>query len=160
MGMNSITLVREFRRLVKNYFSFLKDYRFERSSSDEKTTSTFSRIVFKGQYKAIAIGLDIRDLCVDVQVISVVNGHLKRRCEGGYSEDLFMYLVKHKAYRGRTAQEKEKTSSPQRENDIDKMVAEWADLLRTKGGSILDDKPFDNIPDTPPKASVNKKYLP
>ena len=160
MSGDSTGIVIEFRKQVGESFSFLGKYGFERSLKDEETTSTFSKVVFKGECKAIVIALDIRERCVDAQVISVAEGDLRGEYEGGYSEDLFIYLVKHDGFRGRTAKEKDKNASAQWESDIEQMVAEWANLLRTQGASILDDKPFDYPLDSHSKASDKKKNLP
>ncbi len=73
---------------------------------------------------------------MDAQVVKVEGGRMKPNWEGGYSSDIYVYLVKRLGYRGKASR-----SGSAAESELDRMINGWADLLKNAGSSLLNDQP-------------------
>ncbi len=135
MGASNFT-VEQFRILALDKFSFLEANGFHRESALEETSSTSGSVVYLGKYLGFVFSLDVRDQCVDAQVVKVCDGQMVRNWEGGYSSGVFTHLVKHVGYRGRPA-----GVSPSEKSGLDGMIDVWVELLRKAGESLLSDRP-------------------
>ena len=141
MSASQIT-VEQFRTLALDRFGFLEAKGFHRVQSLEETTSTSGTVVYLGENVGFVFSLDVRDQCVDGQVVKVRDGQIKRNWEGGYSSDVFTHLVKHAGYRGRPAGSGERKAG---ESVLQRMIDGWADLLKQAGQSLLSDT-SDSLP--------------
>lgn len=132
--------VERFRVLVLDTFSFLEAKGFHRVPGLEETSSTSGTVVYLGKHVGFVFSLDVRDQCVDAQVVKVRDGQMKRNWEGGYSSDVFTHLVRYAGYRGRPA-----GASTAEKAALKGMVDGWAELLKQAGESLLSDRP-DSLP--------------
>lgn len=129
--------VEEFRAVASEVFGFLEARGFRRARDLEQTTPTTGSVIYLGRNVGFVFSLDVRDQCVDGQVVRVVDGQLRRRWEGGYSCNVFTHLVKHEHYRGgRTGRGRDEDT----ESSIVRMVVGWAEMLREAGESLLSDR--------------------
>ena len=95
-------------------------------------------LVYRGKNVAFEFSLDVRDQCVDAEVIKVENDSLRRNWDGGYSKDIYAHLVAVESYRGSPTGTVNTSAS---ESKIDKAIAGWKSLLETAGSSLLKDLP-------------------
>ena len=135
---NSAFTVEQFRRLASASFSFLEEKGFSRMPNLEEALPTGGTLAYLGKHVGFIFSLDLRDECVDAQVVRVWDGRMKRNWEGGYSADLFTHLVGNAGYRGRPARSTTDQTSHDR---LQRMIDEWAQLLKDAGESLLSDKP-------------------
>ncbi len=133
--------VEQFRAVALVRFSFLQANGFHREPSMEETTPTGGTVIYLGKNVGFIFSLDMRDQCVDGQVVKVRDGQIKRIWEGGYSADLFTHLVRHAGYRGGRGGSG-KTKKPA----LEQMVDGWAELLKQAGRFLLSDKP-ESLPE-------------
>jgi len=137
MSTSQIT-VEQFRTTALDRLGFLEAQGFHRVASLEETTPTSGTVVYLGKNIGFIFSLDVRDQCVDGQVVKVRDGQMKRNWEGGYSSDIFTHLVKHAKYRGKPTGSGERKAG---ESVLHRMIDGWADLLKQAGQSLLSDKP-------------------
>src|SRR4030095_9308639 len=114
---------------------------FHRQQNLEETLPTNGTVVYLGRNVGFIFSLDVRDQCVDAQVVKVTDGQIKRNWEGGYSSDLFMHLVRHAGYRGTRSRGQREPG----ESSLRPMLDRWAELLRQAVQSLLSDRP-DALP--------------
>ncbi len=137
---NSQITVEQFRTLALDRFSFLEGKGFHRVPSLEETTPTSGTVVYLGNNVGFIFSLDVRDQCVDGQVVRVRDGQIKRNWEGGYSSDIFTHLVNHAGYRGRP-----RGSSEAGKSSLEQMTDGLVELLKQAGQSLLSDR-ADSLP--------------
>lgn len=140
---NSEITVEQFRTLALDRFNFLEGKGFHRVPNLEETTPTSGTVVYLGNNVGFIFSLDVRDQCVDAQVVKVRDGQMKRNWQGGYSSGLFTHLVRHAGYRGRSAGARTAEKAA-----LKGMVDAWAELLKQAGESLLSDRP-DSVPARP-----------
>lgn len=131
--------IEQFRPLAVEALSFLEDNGFRRVPSLEQTTSTCVTVIYLGEHVGLTFSLDVRDQCVDANVVKVRGGQMAHTWQGGYSSNLFGHLVKHAGYRGDSARAK---NGPSVRAQIDR----WAQLLKEAGQSLLSDRP-ESLPE-------------
>ncbi|HJW94091.1 MAG TPA: hypothetical protein VJ901_10775 [Thermoanaerobaculia bacterium] len=127
-----------FRSLASAKFRFLEDKGFRREPKLETTSPTAATVVYLGRHVGFIFSLDLRDICVDAQVVKVENHRIMRNWEGGYSSELFMHLVTHAGLRGL------RKAPGVRANDahaLEQMIDRWAQLLLDAGQTLLLDRP-------------------
>lgn len=129
--------VDEFRKLALESFGFLESKGFRRMQNLEETSPTGGTLVYLGKHVGFVFSLDLRDECVDAQVVKVLGGQFKPNWEGGYSSDIFLHLVKHQGYRGKPVPSRAAGSAGS--GTLKKMVDSWADMLKHGGLSLLND---------------------
>ena len=132
--------VEQFRNLALVRLNFLESKGFHRAPAQEATTPTGGTVVFLGKHVGFILSLDVRDQCVDAQVVKVQDGQIKRTWEGGYSSNILSHLVKHAGYRGQSRESNE-TSKPA----LERMVDAWVELLKGAGQMLLRDQ-IDTLP--------------
>lgn len=135
--MGETISVEEFRYSAPSKLSWLIERGFNRSEDLEKTTSTMGTLVYRGQHVAFEFSLDVRDQCVDAEVIRIENGTLQRNWDGGYSSDIFNHLVKKEGYRGSPTGTLDKSSPGSK---LDRAIDGWLSLLKTAGSNLLSDR--------------------
>jgi len=140
MNTQHITVDR-FKSLAPEKFSFLEHRGFHRESVAELTSPTASTLVYLGRYVGFIVSFDVRDQCVDVQVVRVRDGKMHTRIDGGYSSDLFVHLVEHEGYRGKPVQSAQHRGDGGSPDDLQAMLDRWAVLIQDVGGSLLRDQP-------------------
>ncbi len=138
--------VDRFRELTLQEFAFLPDLGFRRIRALEKTSSLLGTVVFLGRNVGFKLSVDLRDQCVDTQVVKVVAGKPMDNIHGGYSSDLFMHLVNHCGYRG-SPTGTDKSGAEVAESALSRMVGDSARLLQDAGESLLQDVP-ESLPMT------------
>jgi hypothetical protein len=143
---NSNFTVEQFRTLAAKRFSFLEDKGFHRTPKLEETASTGGTVVYLGKNVGFVFSLDVRDQCVDGQVVKVHKGRMKHNWEGGYSSNLFSHLVKYSGYRGGLARSKKPSACETGDVVLQRMIDTWGQLLEEAGGSLLSDDP-QSFPD-------------
>jgi hypothetical protein len=126
----------QFRDVAPTRLSFLEDKGFQRMMGIEETTPTGSSLVYIGKNVGFVFSLDVRDQCVDAQVVRVRNGKIARNSDGGYSSDLFTHLVNNAGYRGKSAVSRDMSEGGQ----LDRMIAAWVELIQDAGQSLLSDR--------------------
>lgn len=139
MSDSQIT-VEQFRMLALDRFGFLEGKGFYRVPSLEETTPMIGTVVYLGKNVGFIFSLDVRDQCVDGQVVRVRNGQIKRNWEKGYSSGIFTHLVRHAGYRGKT-----RGSSEAGKSHLERMIDGQADLLKQAGQFLLTDQ-VDSLP--------------
>src|SRR5262245_15137956 len=137
---NSEFTVEQFRAVALDRFSFMEGKGFHRTPSLEETTPTSGTVVYLGSNVGFIFSLDVRDECVDGQVVKVRDGQMKRNWEGGYSSDIFTHLVRHAGYRGSPRGPGEPGKSR-----LEHMIDGWAELLKQAGQTLLSDR-ADSLP--------------
>lgn len=131
----------QFRLLAMDKFGFLEGAGFSRAPSEEATSPTSASVVYLGRHVGFVFSLDVRDQCVDAQVVKVRDGQIKRNWEGGYSADLFSHLVKYAGYRGRASGSKGQARTAAQQATLEQLIDAWAQLLVEAGQSLLSDQP-------------------
>jgi hypothetical protein len=142
---NAQITVEQFRTLALERFDFLEAKGFRRMLSLEETTSTSGTVIYMGKHVGFIFSLDVRDQCVDAQVVKVRDGQLKPSWEGGYSSDIFTHLVKHMGYRGRLAGSVAIGSSDVGIPHLERMIDGWLSLLKEAGQTLVSDQ-ADSLP--------------
>lgn len=138
--------VEQFRILALDKFSFLEGKGFHRVPSLEETASTYGTVVYLGKHVGFIFSLDVRDQCVDAEVVKVRDGKIKWNWEeGGYSSNIFGHLVDHAGYRGGPAGPAGRGPSKAGESDLERMIDGWVELLKQAGQSLLSDR-IDSLP--------------
>ena len=128
----------EFQEIAPKKLMWLVEKGFRRAKEFEKTSTTMATLVYCGENVAFEFSLDVRDQCVDAEVIQVKDGQLLRNWDGGYSSDIHNHLVKHEGYRGKPTGLLVK--SPKL-SEIDWAIDGWISLLDTAGSKLLADSP-------------------
>ncbi|MDR4517691.1 MAG: hypothetical protein MRK00_09955 [Nitrosomonas sp.] len=128
--------IEEFKELAPKKLMWLVEKGFRRTEDFEKTSTTMATLVYCGENVAFEFSLDVRDQCVDAEVIQVKDGRLLRNWDGGYSSDIYNYLVKYEGYRGRPTGTL--TKSPEL-SELDWAIDGWISLLDTAGSTLLSD---------------------
>lgn len=128
----------EFRELAPGKFRWLPDRGFSRVADLEETTSTMATLVYRGQNVAFEFSFDVRDQCVDAEVIRVESGKLRRNWDGGYSSDIWDHLVRKEGYRRSPRGTFDRTSGGSR---LDNAIDSYRSLLETVGATLLSDSP-------------------
>lgn len=123
---------RQFQSLVIARFRFLEDRGFRRAPAEDVASSVGTSVVYVGRHLGFRVGLDVRDQAVDVRVVKVADGEVKDFGRGGYSRDLYAWLIKHAGYRG--------GAGPAGEG-IEGSIEGLAQLLERHGESLLADAP-------------------
>jgi hypothetical protein len=137
--------VEQFRTSALEKLTFLEGNGFNRVSSLEQTSPTSGTIVYLGKHVGFVFSLDVRDQCVDAQVVKVKDGQMKRNWEGGYSSDIFSHLVKYAGYRGSPGGSRKLPQNDASQADLQRMIDGWAELLKEAGQSLLSDK-LESLP--------------
>ena len=137
--MNPNFTVEQFRPLAIERFAFLEGDGFQRVPGLEETTPTSGTVVYLGKHVGFVFSFDVRDQCVDGQVVKVNDGRMKRNWEGGYSANLFTHLVKYAGYRGKPAGSAG-ASNDTNEAALRRMIDAWVELLQRAGRPLLEDK--------------------
>ena len=132
-----IKSIDEFREIAPKKFSWLEEKGFRRAKEFEKTTSTLATLVYCGENLAFEFSLDVRDQCIDAEVIKVECGKLLRNSDGGYSSDIYDHLVKNEGYRGSP---KGNLSNSPKSRDLEGDIDGWISLLDSAGSTLLDDR--------------------
>ena len=135
----------EFRQRAVTSFAFLETRGFHRAPHLEETRSTYGTVVYVGKHVGFVFSLDVRDQCVDAEVVKVRDGQLRHNLDGGYSSDIFGHLVEHIGYRGNPAPGVESQPSQAAGYPLQLMIDGWANLLKQAGQSLLEDRP-DSLP--------------
>jgi hypothetical protein len=141
MSSSQIT-VEHFRNMASERLRFLESLGFRREQRLEETTPTIGTVVYLGKNVGFVFSVDMRDQCVDGQVVKVRDGQMKRNWEGGSSSDIFTHLVKHTKFRGSPAG---RGGAKGEESSLRQMIDSWVDLLKQAGQSLLNDTP-DSLP--------------
>jgi hypothetical protein len=115
---------------------WLEERCFHRSKKLEQSSSTLATLVYRGEHVAFEFSLDVRDQCIDTEVIKVENGKLLRNWDGGYSSDVFSHLVKKERYRGKPSGECDLSVLG---SELEKAICGWSSLLETAGQKLLAD---------------------
>ena len=136
--MSDEITVEDFLKLAPKALLWLFDCGFERAEELEKETPTIRTLVYRGKNVAFEFSLDVRDQCIDAQVIKVENGMLRRNLDGGYSKDIYAHLVSVEGYRGSPTGIINLSES---NSKLDKAIAGWSSLLQTAGSKLLADLP-------------------
>src|SRR5687767_14866968 len=99
--MQNILTVEEFREIAPKHLGFLEERGFVRSQELESCTPKFSAtLVYSGQYFAFFFSYDVKERYMDASVVALKNGALHFGVNGGYSDDVFGYLIEYEKYRG------------------------------------------------------------
>lgn len=130
--------VEQFRSVALNTFGFLESMTFHHMPNLEETTSTNGTLIYLGKHVGFIFSLDVRDQCVDAQVVKVKNGEIKRNWNGGYSCNIFTHLVKYAGYRGKSAS---LHIGGLDKSTLQRMIDDWAQLLKQAGQILLNDVP-------------------
>ena len=93
-------------------------------------------LVYRGENVAFEFSLDVRDQCIDAEVIKVEDGSLCRNWDGGYSKDIYAHLVAAEGYRGSPTGS---LDARDLNSKLDKAIAGWSSLLETAGSKLLSD---------------------
>lgn len=134
----------EFRAITPAKMKFLEIKGFRRIEALEETTPTMATLVYCGTHVGFVFSLDVRDQCVDAEVVKVVNGQILRNWQGGYSSSLFSHLVKHEGYRGRRVALATNDLGVS-DTKIERELNGWIALLQTAGEKLLSDRE-DSVP--------------
>lgn len=114
--------------LVGKGFTRVKEY--------EKTSPTMATLVYCGENVAFEFSLDVRDQCIDAEVIKVKHGQLLRNSDGGYSSDIFNHLVNYEGYRGKPTGQLNKSPDSSK---LDQAIDGWISLIDTAGSTLISD---------------------
>ena len=128
----------QFRLEAVDKLSFLESKGFVRSPLLEENTTTVVSIVYVGKNVAFVFSYNLRDQCLDSEVIKVERGKLIRDWDGGYSSGIYSHLVRKEHYRGSPS------AGVQFDEDDDQLTRKLngiARLLNVAGHMLLDDKP-------------------
>jgi len=151
--MESTKIVEDqFREFVLKKFRFLEDLGFHHVPDLDESSPTSYSITYVGTHVGFVFSLDVRDQCVDAQVVKICNGKMKSAWEGGYSSGLYMHLIKHAGYRGNPSPSGEYNLDKDTETELQRMINGWAELLRQAGQTLLADQP-DSLPSGPGNSS-------
>ncbi|MCX7806511.1 MAG: hypothetical protein N3A38_15195 [Planctomycetota bacterium] len=140
----------QFRALAAGKLSFLESKGFFRKPDLEESSPTMGTIVYLGKHIGFVFSFDVRDQCVDAEIVKVCNGQVKNNWEGGYSSSLLSYLVKYAGYRGGLAAMGHSPSGGTPSPSLQEMLDGWVKLLRQSGEFLLIDRP-DLLPKAPPR---------
>jgi hypothetical protein len=135
--------VEEFRAAALERFSFLEPAGFRRMATLEQSTPAGGTVVYLGHNVGFVISLDVRDQCVDAAVVSVRDGRLQWKWEGGYSSNLLTYLVEYRDFRGSRNKSDSSHEDGEDRTPLHQMLDGWVDLVKVSG--LLDDRP-DSLP--------------
>jgi hypothetical protein len=131
--------VEKFRSLAVVKLRFLEERGFTRMANLEKSGPTFGTVVYLGNHVGFVFSLDVRDQCVDAEVVKVQDGQLTGNEQGGYSSDIFAHFVYHEGYRGGFGSVSGKAKPSDYEVAIGRMIDGYVSLLKTAGAGLLKD---------------------
>lgn len=137
--------INDFLSLSPQWLRALEKKGFKRKPELEKISPTIATLVYSGEYVAFVFSYDIRDQCLDVEVVKVKNEKLVYNWEGGYSSNLFMHLVKHEKYRGGPKGTNWSNSLNATKSTLEQVIKGWLNLLETAGDKVLQDN-IDSLP--------------
>jgi hypothetical protein len=137
--------IEEFRTLSPEWLKVLEGIGFYRSPELEETSPTMATLVYCGKHVAFAFSLDVRDQCVDAEVVRMRNGKMFRNWDGGYSSNIFAHLVKHEKYRGGPKGANWNAASNVAKSPLEQAIKGWLNLLETSGERLLHDR-ADSLP--------------
>jgi hypothetical protein len=129
-----------FREFSPPKLNVLEDCGFKRDEDVEEVTSTFATLVYLGRHVAFVFSFDVRDQCVDAEVVKIRNEQLISNLDGGYSADIYAYLVKHDGYRGSPTDSKA-IKIVSTESKLGSSIDGWLSLLTSAGMNLLLDCP-------------------
>jgi hypothetical protein len=136
----------DFRVLSPQWLNVLEKKGFWRSQALEEVTPSTATLVYSGKHLAFVFSFDVRDQCVDAEVVKVIDGNLVEYSEGGYSADIYNHLVQHEGYRGgpkgRDWELCERTSS----GLLERSIKGWINLIETVGTRLLMDREIRRNP--------------
>ena len=139
-------IVGRFKKETIAKFGFLEARGFRHSPDLDQSRPTFSTVVYLGKHVGFVISLDIRDVCVDAEVVRVRDGRMKGKLDGGYSANIFGHLIEHEGYRGGPDGNLRKDLAASAENDaVSRMIDGWVGLLQKAGTKLLADQE-DSLP--------------
>lgn len=135
--MGNACTIEEFRELAIKKLSYLEARGFVRAPSLEMTRSTVGSLVYVGKYVAFEFSFDVRDQCVDGQVVQVDNGRLLHGWDGGYSSDIMSHMIRKNGYRGGAI--KGRRIEDDAQSNVSRMLDAYIDLLDSAGQKLLSD---------------------
>lgn len=147
-------VINRFREVASTKFRFLEEMGFARSPTLEVTLPTVATLVYVGKYVAFVFSVDLRDKCVDGQVVLVRDGRLVPTHAGGYSSSIIRHLIEYEGYRGGPGDTGGEASS---RDWLEAMVERYALLLQTVGQSLLADRSH-SLPQGADKESGQREY--
>jgi hypothetical protein len=145
MGKAKEITIESFREFSPLKLDALENWGFKRDLELEEISPTMATLVYRGKNIAFVFSLDVRDQCVDAEVVKVRNGKLLRNWDGGYSSDIFDHLVKREGYRGNPTGSIGNAPINPHGTRLDNVIGGWLNLLRTSGEKLLRDNP-DSLP--------------
>ncbi len=128
--------IEKFLETAPKKLTWLVGKGFTRVKELEKTSPTMTTLVYCGENVAFEFSLDVRDQCIDAEVIKVKCGQLLRNSDGGYSSDIFNHLVKYEGYRGSPTGELVKSPGSSK---LDQAIDGWISLIDTAGSTLISD---------------------
>lgn len=127
----------EFLELAPKKLMWLVKKGFRRAKELEKISPTTATLVYCGKNVAFEFSLDVRDQCIDAEVIKVKRGRLLRNSDGGYSSGIYNHLVKKEGYRGSPTGTH--VNLPE-SSKLDQAIDGWISLLDMAGSNLLNDE--------------------
>lgn len=135
--MAKLMSTEEFLELAPKKLTWLVKKGFRRAKELEKISPTTATLVYCGKNVAFEFNLDVRDQCIDAEVIKVKCGRLLRNSDGGYSSGIFNYFVKKEGYRGSPTGTQ--ANLPE-SSKLDQAIDGWISLLDMAGSNLLNDE--------------------
>lgn len=137
--------IKDFLLLSPKWLKPLEKRGFNRGHELEVVSPTMATLVYLGEHVAFVFSLDVRDKCIDAEVIKVRNKKLFSNWDGGYSCNIFTHLVKHQGYRGNPRGLNWHPESDASKDPLEQSIKGWLNLLETAGERLLQDN-IDSLP--------------
>lgn len=118
---------------------------FQRMRDLEKISPTMATLVYLGEHVGFVFSFDIRDQCIDAEVVKVKNKKMFHNWDGGYSSNIFSHLVKYEGYRGGPKGANWSPTSNVSKEPLEQSIKGWLNLLKTAGERLLRDN-IDSLP--------------
>jgi len=131
--------IENFLLLSPKWLKPLESIGFNRRRDLEKISPTMATLVYLGEYVAFVFSLDIRDQCIDAEVVMVKNKKMIPHWDGGYSSNIFTHLIKHERYRGGPKGVNWSSVYNVSMDGLEQSVKGWLNLLETAGDKLLQD---------------------
>ena len=131
------TSTEEFLELAPLKLMWVVRKGFKRAKELEKISPTTATLVYCGKNVAFEFSLDVRDQCIDAEVIKVKCGQLLRNSDGGYSSGIYNYLVEKEGYRGSPTGT---LANLPESSKLDHAIDGWISLLDLAGSILLSDQ--------------------
>ena len=135
--MAKLMSTEEFLELAPKKLMWVVKKGFRRAKELEKISPTTATLVYCGKNVAFEFSLDVRDQCIDAEVIKVKYGRLLRNLDGGYSSGIYNHLVKKEGYRGSPTGTRAQLPETSK---LDQAIDGWISLLDTAGSNLLEDE--------------------